>query len=107
MLHGYARVLIGELRALQAYIPPSPHMSSRGPIIPPGETKYMLASLGPPGVGVLLLRLHGHLRTQGTLLTLQAKQVLPLTPLQVMVMMMTMPTSFLGVMILSRVSFLL
>ena len=49
MLHGYARVLIGELQALRAYIPPSPHMSSRGPIIPPSETEYMLAPLGPLG----------------------------------------------------------
>ena len=46
MLHGYARVLIGELRALQTYIPPLPHMPGRRPIIPLGETKYMPA---PPG----------------------------------------------------------
>ena len=49
MLHGYARVLIKELRALQAYFPPSPHMSSRGPIIPPGETEYMPAPPSPLG----------------------------------------------------------
>nr|POE70753.1 hypothetical protein CFP56_36538 [Quercus suber] len=49
MLHGYAMVLIGELWALRAYIPPSPHMSGRGPIIPLGEIEYMLASLGPMG----------------------------------------------------------
>ena len=49
MLHGYARVLIGELRALRAYIPPSPHMPSRRPIIPPGETEYMPALPGLPG----------------------------------------------------------
>ena len=45
MLHGYARVLIKELWAFWAYIPPSPHMPGRGPIIPPSETEYMP---GPP-----------------------------------------------------------
>nr|POE92246.1 hypothetical protein CFP56_75170 [Quercus suber] len=49
MLHGYARVLIRELQALRAYIPPSPHMSSRGPIIPLGETEYMPALPGTLG----------------------------------------------------------
>ena len=49
MLHGYTRVLIGELQALWAYIPPSPHMPGWGPIIPPGKTEYMPAPLGSWG----------------------------------------------------------
>ena len=61
-------------------------------------------------VGVLLRRLRGLPRTQGTLLALQMVRVLPPTLLQatmIMMMMMMIWTSLLAVMILHWISHLL
>ena len=48
ILHGYAMILIGELRVARIPILPSSHIPSQGPIVPSYELGYMPAPLGPP-----------------------------------------------------------
>nr|POE96251.1 hypothetical protein CFP56_59534 [Quercus suber] len=49
MFHGYAMVLIGELRASHIPILPPPYIPNRGPIVPLYKPRYMPAPLCPLG----------------------------------------------------------